>query len=264
MAYQDEYYYGQGRVYLAPYQSGATNWRWVGDVSSLKLNFEFEEKARKRSIGGKLVKDKRFITFTEGNVSMVWYERSLENLALVLRGKQINKRQSWEQEQFSNITTGVRVVLLHQNIRDVYIENLTENTDYLVDYQLGTVMFLITPSAQSLSIEYDYSSAKSVTIMHEDPIELMLRYEGINLAKNNETTLLELYRLSIDPVEAVNIIDDDSSFSHIETVLQMLPDLTKSPKSDFGLFGRISKANEFKTILYNDEINHDYTHDYAY
>lgn len=258
MPYQDEYYYGQGKVYLAPYMSGTTQWHWVGDISSLILNFEFDEQYSKRSIGGRLVNDKRVITFTGGNATSTWFERSLENLSLVLRGNQTTSRQSWQREKFNGITAGMNVSLAHQNIRDITIQNLIENVDYVVNH--GSIFFLTTPTVQPFIVEYDYSSGTGIGILSQEPTELMMRYEGINLAKGNVNVFVELYRLSLDPIDAINLINDKSEFSNIETVLQLLPDLNKSPKSDFGLFGRFYKPTEFKTIYCNDEIiaNDDY------
>lgn len=261
MSNQSEYYYGQGKVYLAPYKIGGnTQWRWIGDVSSLKLNFEFEEQYSKRSIDGRLVNHQRFITFTGGNITATWFERSVENLSLILGGKHINGGQSWQREKFNDIASGMNVSLRHQNIRDIYIQNLTENIDFIVNYEFGSVQFITTPSKQPFIVEYDYSAGSGIGILNSEPIELMMRYEGINLANENDKVFVEFYRLSLDPIEAITLIDDKSEFSNIETVLQLLPDLTKSPKSDFGLFGRFYKPTEFKTIYCNDEIiaNNDY------
>lgn len=255
---QSEYYYGQGKVYLAPY-TGNTQWRWIGDVSSLKLNIEFEEQYSKRSIGGRLVKDKRYITFTGGNVTATWFDRSFENIALILHGTSATHNQSWQRERFNGITAGMKV-FLKQNIKNINIESLTENLDFIVNYELGLIQFINTPHTQPFIVEYDYSTEIGVGILNNKPTELMMRYAGINLANNNDTIFVEFYRLSLDPADAVTLIDDKSEFSNIETVLQLLPDLSKSPKSDFGLFGRFYKPTEFKTIYCNDEIiaNDDY------
>lgn len=264
MPIKNEYYYGQGKVYLAPYNSKSyVQWRWIGDVSSLKLNFEFKEQYSYRSIGGRLVKDKRFLTFTGGNVAAIWFERSIENIELVLMGKQSTRKQSWEQEQLSNIVGGMLVSLKHQNVRSVVIDGLKENSDYLVNYVLGTIYFLTTPKTQFIKIEYDYSASNSIAILNNEHTELMLRYEGINLL-NPQTFCVELYRLSLDPVDVISLIDDESKFSNIETVMQLLPDLSKSLSSDFGLFGRIARMSEFELITYNGKINHDGSHDFAY
>ena len=107
----NEYYYGQGKVFLSQLNSG--QWRWIGDVSSLKINFEFEEQYSKRSIGGKLVNSKRYITFIGGNVTATWFDRSVENLELLLRGKSVSHQQSWAEDEFRNIKSGMTIYLQH-------------------------------------------------------------------------------------------------------------------------------------------------------
>lgn len=110
-------------------------------------------------------------------------------------------------------------------------------------------------------IEYDFLVGPGVDILNGEKIKLVMRYAGINLANKNDEIFVEFYRLSLDhPAEAITLIDDKSEFSNIETELQLLPDLTKSPKSDFGLFGHYYKRTEFNTIYCNDEIfaNDDY------
>lgn len=252
MTKQSDYYYGQGKVYFAPYASGTTLWHWVGDVSEMKLNFEFDEQYSKRSIAGRLVNHKRFITFTGGNVTATWFDRSCDNLALVLRGNQTISKQSWQREKFSGIRAGMNVSLIHQHIRDITIQGLIENIDYILTS--GSVFFLTTPKVQPFLVEYDYSSGTGIGILNQEPTELMMRYEGVNLAGGNANVFVELYRLSLDPVDAVELINNKSEFSNINTVLQLLPDLNKSHKSDFGLFGRYYKPNGFETIYCNDEI----------
>lgn len=251
MIMQSEYYYGQGKVYLAPYDN--TQWRWIGDVSSLKLNFEFEEQYSRRSIGGRLVNHQRFITFTGGNITATWFARSVDNLELILNGNQATRKQSWQRERFNGITAEMNVSLMHRNVRNITIENLTEHDDFIVNYESGSVQFKTTPANQPFIVEYDYSPISGVGLLQNLPIELAMRYDGINIA-NNQTIFVEFYRLTLDPVDSITLIDDKSEFSNIETVLQLLPDLTKSPKSDFGLFGRFYKPTEFQTIYCNDEI----------
>lgn len=257
----NNYYYGQGKVYLAPF--GTTQWHWVGDVSEMKLNFEFDEQYSKRSIAGRLVNHKRFITFTGGNVTATWFERSFENLELMLYGTSATRKQSWQRERLNGIAAGM-IVLLKQNIRDITIENLVENIDFIVNYELGSIQFITTPVKQPFIVEYDYSSVSGVGVLNSHPVELAMRYDGINLVNESKPIFIELYRLSIDLVETISLIDNKSEFSSVETVMQLLPDGTKSSKSDFGLFGRIYKTNKFNTIYCNDEIIANDEHYAAY
>ena len=257
----NEYYYGQGKVFLSQLNSG--QWRWIGDVSSLKVNFEFEEQYSKRSIGGRLVKDKRYITFTGGNVTATWFDRSVENLQLLLRGKSVSERQSSAIEEFKNIDAGMTIYLQYQNVRDIFIDNLKENIDFIVDYLFGSIHFITKPQFQPIEVEYDYSGLDGISILSDEPMEMSLRYWGINLIDGKEINI-DFYRLSIDPIEFINLIDDKSEFSNVETTLQLLPDLTKNPKSDLGFFGRMTKFNDFINIYYDDEIAYDETHEFVY
>lgn len=259
--FENEYYYGQGKVFLSPVNSG--QWRWIGDVSSLKINFEFEEQYSKHSIGGRLVNGKRFVTFNGGNITAKWFNRSLENLQLLLRGKFVTHQQSWTTEEFKNIKSGMTISLQHQNIRDVFIENLNENIDYTVDCIAGSIQFLTNPKSQQLFVEYDYSGVSGISILNNEPNDFSLRYEGINIIEQKQINI-ELYRLSLDPIEFISCIDDKSEFSNVETRLQLLPDLSKNPKSDFGQFGRIIQFNDFINILYDDGIAYDEKYQFAY
>jgi hypothetical protein len=262
MSNESEYYYGQGKVFLAPKKSDH-QWRWIGDVSSLKINLEFEEQYSKRSIGGRLVNSKRFITFMGGNVTATWFDRSLENLKLLLRGESVSHHQSWAEEEFRNIKSGMTIYLQHQNIRDVFIENLNEHVDYIVDCKAGSILFITKPKSQRILVEYDYSGLSGISILNNEPTDFSLRYEGKNII-NDKPINVELYRLSLDPIEFISLIDDKSEFSNIETTLQLLPDLSKNPKSDFGQFGRIIQFNDFNDILYDDEIAYDERYEFAY
>ncbi|OCG02905.1 hypothetical protein [Gilliamella sp. wkB112] len=261
MSNQSEYYYGQGKVYLSPYGIDK-KWRWIGDVSSLKLNFEFEEQYSKRSIGGSLINDKRFVTFIGGNITANWFDRSSDNLELLLRGQSISKSQGWAEEQFKNIKQGMTICLQHQNVRDIFIQNLNENIDYIVDGKEGLISFITKPKSQSLLIEYDYSGFNGISILNNEPHDFSLRYEGKNIVEDKPINI-ELYRLSLDPIEFINLIDDKSEFSNVETTLQLLPDFKKNPKSEFGLFGRIIHFNDFIDILYDDEIAYDERYEFA-
>lgn len=261
MSSQNEYYYGQGKVYLST-KSSVGQWRWIGDVSSLKINFEFEEQYSKRSIGGRLVNGKRYITCLGGNVTAKWFDRSIENLELLLRGKSKFRKQSWTQEQFKNIEKGKSVSLKNQNVRYVTVAGLNEGSDYIVNTVLGVVYFLVTPVNQLVTIEYDYSETSGIGLLHQEPTELKLRYEGVNITENG-IVFVELYRLSLDPIDVITLIDDKAEFSNIETTLQLLPDLSKNSRSEFGVFGRIFQLSEFRNIKYNSEIIYDGSCDFV-
>ncbi|GKW36139.1 hypothetical protein [Pectobacterium carotovorum] len=86
----------------------------------------------------------------------------------------------------------------------------------------------------------------------------------LNLAENSRKTLIELYRVNIDPVGMLELINTGNNLIGLETTSLILPDLQKTPSIELGMFGRISMINEFRTITYNDEINFNGEHKFAY
>lgn len=261
----DDYYYGQGRVWLAPYGGDAASWRWIGDVSSLTLKLAFEEKKTQSSVAGRLVTGQRYLTALSGALSATWYAWSAENLALVLQAVRSRRRQSWASETLpAGIVAGSHVALENTNVRDVLIEGLAPGIDFKVNPVFGTLDFLTTPASQPLTVEYDYSSGQTLALLTSKPKELMLRYEGINLADNNRAIFVELYRLSLDPISEAEFLNSDTEFPSLDTDAELLADLTRSPVDEMGQFGRIVIPDDFRLITYNDEIDFDGEHDFAY
>src|SRR5690606_37187895 len=80
----EKYYFGQGRVRIAPYGSQAH--RWVGDVSSLTASFEVQNIDHFESYSGQRNRVRRIPIQTDGTVSIVMHQFDLENLSLQLRG----------------------------------------------------------------------------------------------------------------------------------------------------------------------------------
>jgi len=79
----------------------------------------------------------------------------------MLYGTSATRKQSWQRERLNGIAAGM-IVLLKQNIRDITIENLVENIDFIVNYELGSIQFITTPVKQPFIVEYDYSSVSGV------------------------------------------------------------------------------------------------------
>ncbi|MGS4242411.1 hypothetical protein ACKUS5_22620 [Serratia marcescens] len=154
---QENYYYGQGKVFLAP-RDNKRAFRWVGDVSSLKIAFSYEQQVTKASRGGMLYQDKRIITGASGSLSSTWHNFSAENLALLLGARIVDEPFAIDGE-FSlpeGIVRGDVIALPHTTVFNVSIDGLSKESDYVVDRQWGTIEFLITPSSQKLVVRYEY------------------------------------------------------------------------------------------------------------
>ncbi|QLV87853.1 hypothetical protein HV265_13095 [Citrobacter sp. RHBSTW-00678] len=264
---QDNYYYGQGKVYLSARDgSRRGNWRWIGDVSALNVALTYDQQISKVSRAGSLLQANRAITSRNGSLTATWHNLSADNLSILLYGERYQYRQNWvgDEELPDGIVAGDRVCLEFQNVRDVTLSGLTENEDFTIDADWGAIEFLKTPSVQPVFASYDYASYQAVPVLTSAPGEFALRYESINLAENGRKILVELYRINIDPVGVLDLINTSNTLTGLDTTSLILPDLQKPRSQQLGMFGRISIINDFQLITYNDEINFDGEHNFAY
>lgn len=248
MAQQVEtYYYGQGKVFLARRlpngRPGA--WRWIGDVSALALALTVEKLSHKESYSGQRTTVRSFPTSKDGTVTSTWHELSAENLSIVLYGDRVTIPAGTVTAELlpAGITAGERYTLAHQRISDVVIGTLVEGTDYEVDYTYGAISFLTAP-ATAPSVNYKYASSVNTTLFTSQPENLALRFEGINLAEGGAAKILELYKLSFDPVSTLALIQGDTSLAGLETTAGVLFDNAQPADPTLGRFGRVIDVGE--------------------
>ncbi|EFL77772.1 hypothetical protein [Actinobacillus pleuropneumoniae] len=244
----ESYSYGQGAVYLAERlpngQAGA--FRWVGDVSELSVSLSVEEFTHKESYSGQRQEVKKIITGKSGEVSIKFHEMSKENLSLMLLGEaSAIKAGKVEQEALpENIQVGDRIALVHQNVSDVKIAELKENTDFVVDAVFGTIEFLKEQKSKKLTVAYSYGDVDVIALLTTNPKDLFLRFERINLAETNEWSLVELYKINFNPTEALNLINNENALDALSAKAKVLADTTKTGDSALGRFGRVVKIKK--------------------
>ncbi|HGV3489283.1 TPA: phage tail protein [Klebsiella quasipneumoniae subsp. quasipneumoniae] len=238
----------------------------IGDVSALTLKLSFEQSERKISRAGVVMTSDRRYTSFSASLASVWHDFSADNLSLLLFGKTSRIAQSWQNDEAlpKGITAGDRVALAYQNVREVSIDGLAEGTGYEVDYGFGAISFLTTPQSQPVKVTYDYAGSQSVSLLNAKSPEVSLRYEGINLAEGGKKVLLELWRMTFDPLTVLELINNATSLSGMETSSAVLPDLNRQAADVFGLFGRIVMIEDFMTITYDGTIDFDGKYNFAY
>lgn len=243
----ETYYYGQGKVFLARRlangRPGAI--RWIGDVSALSLALTVERLSHKESYSGNRGTVRSFITSQDGTLTATWHDLSPENLAIVLYGEQVVIPAGTVTGEVlpAGITVGERYVLNHQRVSDVVIGTLVEGTDYEVDYTYGAITFL-TAQATAPSVNYGYAGSVNTTLFTQKPIDLFLRFEGINLAEGGAAKILELYKISFSPAAALALIQGDTSLAGLETTATVLYDTARPDDPQIGRFGRVIDVAE--------------------
>lgn len=256
-----DYYYGQGKVFLARRladgRAGAM--RWVGDVSALNVNFTFEQQVNKVSRGGMLLPSQLYKTAQSASISSTWHYFSAENLALVLGAAPIIEPFSIkaEDEFPAGIIEGDIYSLSHAAVFNVDIEGLKNDVDYVVDRQWGTIEFLVTPANKSLLVKYEHLQNQSLPLFTSTPVELSLRYQGVNIAQDNAPVLVELYRLVLEPLATLELINTSNNMPGMEIVAQLLADLSRKKAAELGYFGRIQQVTSLPSLTYDGEAYHN-------
>lgn len=238
----ETYYYGQGKVYLGLRNDAgqATKLRWIGDVDSLEVALTTESFTHKESYSGHRAPVRRISTSKDGSATSTWYEHSAENLAILLYGEKVVVPAGTVTEEAlpTDIDAGDRILLAHNNVSDVIITGLTLGQDYTVDLKFGAIEFLAKPS-QALTVNYSYESSINTSMFTASPVDLFMRYEGINLAENGAPVVLELYKVQFDPVSALSMINTDTSLPGLETTAAVLLDTNRPEDAQFGRYGRV-------------------------
>ncbi len=248
MAHVETYSYGQGKLYLAVRDAmgniGAQ--RWVGDVSELSISLTVESFEHSESYSGTRQKVRKIITGKSGEVSAKFHEFSAENLSLLLLGEvtKVSAGSVTGEALPAVIKAGDRIALVHQDVSEVKIGTLVEGTDYTVDPIFGAIEFLKDIAANTDTVAYKYGEVTIIAMLTNNPKDLFLRYEGLNLAENNEWNVVELYKINFTPTEALNLINNDNSLDALSTKATVLADTNKVGDATFGRFGRVIKIRK--------------------
>lgn len=261
-----DFYYGQGKLYLARRNTAgqALSWRWVGDVSALDLELEFDEKKTKGSAGGQLVTMQRYISAISGKITSTWHEYSAENLRELLYGDHVSRSPNvWTQDTLPvGIAAGDRISLSNQQVFGVKIDGVTDGVDYVVDALWGVINWITTPQTQPVVVKYGHAGNETLPILNHQGEEFSLRYEGINLAENNSPVLVEIYRVKFDPISKMALLNKDEDLSGLETSAEILYDFSKNEDPLLGRLGRVVIFKRLSGITHNGAIAHNgvFTH----
>ncbi|HAV2045398.1 TPA: hypothetical protein JHJ56_003032 [Raoultella ornithinolytica] len=260
---RENYYYGQGKVFLAP-RDNKRAFRWVGDVSSLKIAFSYEQQITKASRGGKLHQNQRIITGASGSISSTWHDFSVENLALLLGAQKIDEPFSGNErfELPDGIVKGDIIALPHTTVFNVNIAGSQYGVDYIVNRTFGTIEFISTPDPGVNTVEYDHLYNRWLSLFSVKPLEFCLRFHGVNLADSSSSALLELYRISVDPLAVLEMINSGNDIASLEMTSLILPDFTQPFHPIFNHFGRLQIISDTPGLIYNNQAKYDEKHQY--
>jgi hypothetical protein len=254
MAFQDQYFSGQGEIFVADRDSSGNilPYRSVGNVPSLKVSLETSVQDHKESITGNRLTDFRLITENKATVTMVLEKFTKKNLQLLMYGS----------DQSTNSTTTVTGEILkigvtsvavgdvyftkHPNVSSVVVKagstTLSLNTDYSLSTTGGwgkITILTIANMGSSGNLTVDYSSAAydSVVMFKAPNTERSIKFVGLNTADSSRVVNVELYRVIFDPAANVDLINDE--LAQFELTGSVLVDTTRVNDATLGGFGRV-------------------------
>jgi hypothetical protein len=249
----EKYYYGQGRVHVASFGSAA--YRWVGDVSALSIGFEVQNIDHFESYSGQKNRARRLALQTDGTVNITMHQMDRDNLVLALRGTgtdipaittatathAIAAAAAGDIMFLPHIRinrgSGVTFTVVDANTTPL---SLTENTHWTLDADTGKLTFVLVPTAAvfPLTVTYEYGAQDQLALLNTAAPVVSIVYEGINLAESNARSRVELYRLSMNPLEELQLINADA-FGALTISAAMEADGTKPAGGTLGQMGRI-------------------------
>ena len=244
------YFSGQGKVLIGKATDGkAGALRYVGNCPALQVELSTETTEHKESHSGQRLTDMRLVTAKMASITVTLEDFTRENLALGLYGTaaQTAGASVTDEALPAGLKSGDLVRLAHPGISAVSVKTrgattntLTAGTDYEVhSANHGSLKILkdIAATAQPLKVSYTHRSYENVTMFDAASTDNWVRFEGLNTADSNEPVLIELYRVSFDPLANLGAISDE--LLQMELKGSALYDSSKVGDTQLGQFGRV-------------------------
>ncbi len=245
------YFYGQGRVYLAPINVDGTRgaWRWVGDVSAFSAKFSVDKVSHKESYSGSVSQVRSFAIGKTGTVDMTWHQLDAANLSTLLQGTANTESAGTFTAQTlpPTLAVGDTVDLGHMGVSALVITDATgtllvAGTDYTLDANFGTVTILnLTRYTLPLKAAGSYSASKSVGIFNAAPQSFALCYRGVNLAENSAPVEAVFYRTTLDPAQQLDMITSGTDVAGTQVTANLMLDTTQPANGPLGQYGYIKQ-----------------------
>lgn len=253
----ETYYYGQGGVYTRPFgTTGNGGWEWLGDMSTLTFGGTDETASHKESYSGQKSKVRSFSIGGDRTLKGTIHQIDPDRLAQQLRGTVSEiVAGSVTGELFPNPVAVGDVIKLDKpyNVSDLVITDSSgtpvtldpEHYDAFLEH--GSIELLSLPTTPGLTqpfkAAYKQAGARQVAFFNAAPKLIQLRYEGINLAENNEPVIVEFYKVSTAPLQELALITSGNDLAGMNFDAECLADPSRPANGPLGRFGRYVKIN---------------------
>lgn len=244
------YFYGQGKLWSRRLDQSNAKWRWWGDVSACELALEVEQLEHRESYSGQKGLTRRFPTAKGLTVNATLHKLDTLGLQELLWGAASTIASgAVVNEPLGTVAAGDTLKLEFPGVSSLVVTDSAGSpatiagTHYVLDPAFGSVEFNTLPTSpaptQPLKASYSHAVAQQVNIFTQAQPIIQFRYEGVNLAEGNAPVIVELYKLSTDPLQQLALINNDTSLAGVPLTAGVLLDTSKSATGSLGQFGRI-------------------------
>lgn len=211
----DKSYIGAGKLHL--------DGRFVGNVSSLDLNFEFETKelVDYTQGGGGLYNSLNRIS--SSGFAFTFHDYSAENLAAALYGTSAAVTATAVSAEVvsapSDLASGDRLVTTANMIdtgETVTVTNTAATVTYDVsdDYTVSSAGITFVSSgaitaSQDVKVSYTKKAHDLVQALTSSGSEFVMVFDGLNDAQSGTPVVVKIYRAKPAPAEGLPLIGDD-------------------------------------------------------
>lgn len=239
----------QGAINLAVRKNARpTAFHFVGVADACEIAFEVNTVTQMESHTGERLEVGSLTLGKSGTLSMTLKDWSLQNLALVLYGNQVEIATGTVTAEAipDDVVAGDRIRTDNPFIDSVVVDNsgtpLVEGTDYEVESpNAGIIKFLTAPPA-GVTLAYSYAKRSALGIFTQQAPERWFLLDGIN-TENGERLTLELFKVKFNPVENLGLLHNEG-YGELSVTAAVLADLDQPVNSELGRFGRIAMKDE--------------------
>lgn len=252
----DPHYYGKGKISFAeidPATGDLGPFEYVGDVSQFSTKYTSDDVTHKESNSGLNLETDNFPIGVACEVDMTMHQISTGNLARVLRGTVVDTIAGTVSAESlgTTVAVGDEIRLANPGVSDVVITDsaaepvtLVAGTDYEVDLNFGKVTIKNVASyTQPFKAAYSYKSRSAVGMLTVAQKKYAFKYEGVNLAEDNQPTIVDLYKLAPKILQELAWITTGNDVAGMAISGAALADLSKPATGSLGQFGSVTIVN---------------------
>ena len=243
------WYAGRGRMGFAARNVDGSIGKilFARNVSEIELSFNAERRDHFESESAQNLLDASFVSQKTAELRMVMDSLDANSAQLSLNASEVSlAAKTNATKEFPTVAVGDEILLDDVNlaattnvsIADDLAAALTEDTHYSVDRLFGTIKILsLGAFTQPLTVTYDSAVTKAFTAFTQpDTNEYYVAYLATNKANNGKKARWDIYRVQVDPTQALAIAGDD--FATFECRGRVLYDEVRDDLSEFGPFAR--------------------------